>query len=106
MLGEGERENGLTQYDLGESSLPQMVDDARSLSLFAAQRVILISNAEAALPRQKSDEEDEGEGSVAGGASALAAYMSDPSPGVVLLFEAVRFGFEGEEKKKLERDRR
>jgi DNA polymerase-3 subunit delta len=106
MLGAGERDNGLTQYDLNEASLPHVLDDGRSLSLFAAQRVILISNAEGALPRQKSDEEDEADGSGGGGASELAAYMRDPSPGVVLLFEATRFEFEGEEKKKLERVRK
>ena len=32
--------------------------------------------------------------------------MKDPSPGVVLLFEATRYQFEGEDKKKLERVRR
>ena len=106
MLGKGERENGLTQYDLNECSIPQVVDDARSLSLFATQRVILISSAEAALPRQRPDDPDEPEGPVSGGASELAAYMKDPSPGVVLLFEAARFAFEGEEKKKIERVRK
>ncbi len=106
ILGPGERENGLAQYDLSEASLAQVVDDARSLSLFAAQRVILVSNAEGALPRQRSDEEDDSEGPAAGGAGELAAYLKDPSPGVVLLFEAARFEFEGEEKKKLERVRK
>jgi DNA polymerase-3 subunit delta len=105
MLSPGERENGLTQYDLSESSLAQVIDDARSLSLFAAQRVILVSNAEAALPHQKSEEEEDG-GAPTGGASELAAYLKNPSPGVVLLFEAVRFEFEGEEKKRLERVRK
>lgn len=98
-----DRENGLTRHDLTQSSLAQVVDDARSLSLFAAQRVILVTSAEAALPRQKSDEDDESEGSSAGGAGELTAYMKDPSPGVTLLFEATRFGFDGEEKKKMER---
>jgi DNA polymerase-3 subunit delta len=102
----GDRENGLTRYDLNESSVAQVVDDARSLSLFAAQRVILVTNAEAALPRQKSDAEDESEGAAAGGAGELAAYMNDPSPGVTLLFEASRLAFEGEEKKKIERVKR
>jgi len=36
-------------------------------------------------------------------AGELAAYLKDPSPGVVLLFEATRFEFAGDEKKKLER---
>jgi len=98
--------NGLAQYDLTEVSLAQVVDDARSLSLFAAQRVILVSNAEAALPRTKADEEDDAGGPAAGGAGELAAYLKDPSPGVVLLLEATRFEFAGDEKKKLERVRK
>ncbi|MBZ5596421.1 MAG: DNA polymerase III subunit delta [Acidobacteriia bacterium] len=104
VLGPDGRESGLTQYDLSESSLAQVVDDARSLSLFAAQRVIQVSSAEAALPRGKSDEEDEAGGS--GGAAELDTYLKDPSPGLVLLFEATRFEFEGEEKKKIERVRK
>jgi len=100
----GERENGLAQYDLSENSLAQVVDDARALSLFAAERVILVGSAEAALPRQKSDDEDEaGAGE---DAADLIAYMKDPSPGVTLLFQASRFSFEGDEKKKLERVRK
>lgn len=105
VLGTDGRENGLTHYDLSESSLAQVVDDARSLSLFAAQRVIQVSNAESALPRGKSEADDEG-GGVPGGATELAAYLKDPSPGVVLLFEATRFEFDGEERKKIERIRR
>jgi len=79
VLGSGDREQSLAQYDLGENSLAQVVDDARSLSLFAAERVILVTNAEAALPRQKSEEDEEG-GS-ADSAAELAAYLKDPSPG-------------------------
>jgi DNA polymerase-3 subunit delta len=104
-LGPGGRESGVTQYDLADSSLVQIVDDARSLSLFAADRVILVTGAEAALPRQKSEDEDETSGP-GDGASELAAYLKNPSPGVTLLFEATRFAFEGEEKKKLERVRK
>src|SRR5438045_2173020 len=61
MLGAGERENGLAQYDLNDTNMAYVLDDARALSLFAPQRVILVSNAEAALPRQRSDDEDAGE---------------------------------------------
>jgi DNA polymerase III subunit delta len=103
-LAPEERENGLAQYDLGENSVAQVMDDARSLSLFADRRVILVTNAEAALPRQRSDEEDDA-GSP-DGAAELAAYLKDPSPGVTLLFQASRFTFEGEDKKKIERVRK
>src|SRR5579859_2445925 len=59
MLAPEDREAGLAQYDLRESALPDVVEDARSLSLFAPQRVIVVANAEMALPKQKSSEEDD-----------------------------------------------
>src|SRR5207302_5214043 len=58
MLAPEEREEGLTQYDLREATLPDVIDDARSLSLFAPKRVIEAANAELALPRQKAEEEE------------------------------------------------
>ena len=98
-----DRENGLARYDLAETSLSEIVDDARSLSLFASRRLIIVAGAEAALPRLKSDEEEDGEARSAGGAGVLEDYLKDPTPGVVLLIEAVRFDFEGDDRKKLER---
>jgi DNA polymerase-3 subunit delta len=108
MLPPEEREAGLAQYDLRESALADVVEDARSLSLFARKRVILVANAEMALPKQKAGDEDEedAEGPASSGAQSLDEYMKDPTPDVVLLFEAVRFDFEGEEKKRLERVRK
>ncbi len=108
MLGPDDRDAGLAQYDLRESALPDVVEDARSLSLFAPKRVILVANAEMALPRLKAGEEedDDAEAPTAGGAQSLDEYLKDPTPGIVLLFEAVRFDFEGEEKKRLERVRK
>jgi len=97
-----DRENALAQYDLSESSLAAVVDDARALSLFASRRVIVVVSAEAVLPRGRAGEDSDGEAG-SGDAGVLADYMRDPSPGVVLLFEATRFGFEGDEKRKLER---
>src|ERR1700731_676822 len=108
MLAPEEREAGLAQYDLRESALSDVVEDARSLSLFARKRVILVANAEMALPKQRAADEDEedAETPASGGAQSLDEYMKDPTPDVVLLFEAVRFDFEGEEKKRLERVRK
>jgi len=40
MLGPDDRDAGLAQYDLRESALPDVVEDARSLSLFAPQPVL------------------------------------------------------------------
>ncbi len=103
MLRAEDREEGIARHDLGEASLAEVIDDARALSLFASRRVLLISNAEAALPRQKGDDDDGDGESADDGAALLAAYLKDPSPGVVLLFDAQRFDFEGDERKKLER---
>jgi DNA polymerase-3 subunit delta len=103
-------EGAVAQFDLVETDLVAAIDDARSLSLFASDRLIWVVNAEAALPKTaKASEEDdaEGESGGAGGdASLLAAYLKNPTPGVLLVFEASRFDFEGEDKRKLERVRK
>ena len=99
-------EDSISRHDLAELSLVQILDDARALSLFAAERLIWVANAEAALPRGRSgDDESESAGS-ASDASFLAAYMRDPTPGVALVFEAARFDFEGDDKRKQERVRK
>src|SRR5580658_3327380 len=105
-LGTASRENAVTQYDLNETALAEVIDDARALSLFASERVIFAGNAEAALPHTRTDEDaEDGEGA-AGSAEILRAYMKDPTPGVVLVFDAPRFDFEGEDKRKQDRVRK
>jgi DNA polymerase III subunit delta len=99
-------EGSVTQHDLSELTLAEVLDDARSLSLFATERLIWIVNAEAALPRGKvSSDDDEADGP-AGDSAPLAAYMKDPTPSGALIFEASRFDFEGEDKRKQDRVRK
>jgi DNA polymerase-3 subunit delta len=105
----GEREAGLTRHDLEETTLAAVLEDACSLSLFAPRRAILVSNAEAALPRGRGAEEPEdGEGAAPakGSAAALAEYVRNPVAGVVIVLEAARHDFQGEDKRKLERVRK
>jgi DNA polymerase-3 subunit delta len=102
-------ETAVTQHDLAELTLAEVLDDARALSLFAAERVIWVTNAEAALPKGRvaSDDSDgDGEPAGSGDAAALVAYLKDPTPGVTLVFEAIRFDFEGDDKRKQERVRK
>lgn len=106
LLGGPGDENSIVHHDLSETPLAQVVDDARSLSLFASERAIFAGNAEAALPRTKSDEEGEGGDSSGGSAEALEAYLKDPTPGVVLVLDAPRFDFEGDDRRKQERVRK
>ncbi len=106
MLPGADREQGLAQHDLIETRLAEIVDDARALSLFAPRRVILVHNAEAALPKTAKGDDDSEDTNDGSSGDELGAYLRDPSPGVVLLFEGTRFDFEGEEKKKLERIRK
>lgn len=90
----------LDHFDLDETSLSVVLDDARSLSLFASDRVIWVASAEAALPRARSastGEEDTAD---------LAAYLRRPTPGVVLIFDCSRFEFEGEDKARIDRVRK
>ena len=51
VLATDDRENGLTQLDLEQTSMAAVLDDARSLSLFAPNRVVWVSGAEGVLPR-------------------------------------------------------
>jgi len=98
-------EGAVTEHDLSRMGLAGVLDDARGLSLFAAERLIWVLNAEAALPRGRSEEDSDGE-SALGDATPLAEYMHDPTPGVLLVFEASRFDFEGDDKRKQERVRK
>ena len=107
-LTAGAPEGSLTEHDLTEVTLAAVLDDARALSLFAADRLIWVVNGEAALPRGRAgDENEEDRGAFGSGEAApLAAYLKDPTPGVTLVFEAVRFDFEGDDKRKQERVRK
>jgi DNA polymerase-3 subunit delta len=97
-------EGAVTAHDLAETRLGEVLDDARSLSLFATERLVWVTGAEAALPRGRAEEED-GE-AAAGDSAPLAAYLKDPTPGTALVFEAARFDFEGDDKRKQERVRK
>jgi DNA polymerase-3 subunit delta len=96
----------IAQHDLLELTLAEVLDDARALSLFASERLLWIMNAEAALPRGRAAAEEEAGGESAGDSGPIDAYMKDPTPGVVLVFEAIRFDFEGDDKRRQERVRR
>ena len=97
-LAPEDRENGFSRHDLEETSLAAILDDARSLSLFTPNRIVWVTNAEAALPRGRAGGEEE---KLA--ASELSEYVQHPTPGTVVAFDASRYDFEGEDKAKIER---
>lgn len=97
------RQDGYTHTDLESARLSEALDDARSLSLFAADRVIWIASAELALPRRITEPTDAADGPEKPAASELAAYLASPSPGTVLVFECSRYDFFGDDRPKLER---
>jgi DNA polymerase-3 subunit delta len=100
MLTPEAREEGFTRHDLAEIGLDEVIDDARSMSLFARDRVIWVSSAEEAVPRTRGGDAEEN------AAKPLDAYVKDPTPGVVLVFDSHRFDMEGEDKAKLDRVRK
>ena len=57
--------DAISQHDLGELTVAEVLDDARALSLFASERLIWVVNAEFALPRGRAaaDDEDDSSGS-------------------------------------------
>jgi DNA polymerase-3 subunit delta len=95
------REDGYTRHELDQTPLAAAIDDARSLSLFAPRRLIWLSHAEAAVPRARASGSEED--SVADGPELLAGYLQQPAPGAVVVIDCARFGFEGDDKAKLER---
>jgi DNA polymerase-3 subunit delta len=100
------------QHDLSSTSLPAVIDDARSMSLFASERLMFVIGAETAVPRAARaaaavDEDEEGEATGSSStADALDAYVKNPTPGVTLVFEATRWDLDGEDKTKSERARK
>jgi len=94
-----ERENGFTRHELDRTPLAAALDDARALSLFASRRLIWLASAEAAVPRaSRASGDDE-----PAGQEALAAYLREPTPDVVLVIDCSRYEFDGEDKARIER---
>lgn len=104
-------------FDAAQTALAAIIDDARAMSLFASERLMFVTNAEAAMPRTSraaaaaADDDDDEEGSAsapvaAGDAALIAAYAKSPTPGVTLVFEATRWDLEGDNKTKSERARK
>jgi DNA polymerase-3 subunit delta len=96
-------------YDASETPIAAIVDDARSLSLFASERLIFVIAAEVAMPRvtrSAAEDEDDEDTPAAGDAGVLEAYVKSPTPGVTLVLEATRWDFEGEDKAKIDRVRK
>ncbi len=99
------RADGVTQIDLESATLSEVLDDARSLSLFSAERLIWVSSAELALPRRLVAGDD-GEETGNAQEKELSAYLKQPTPGTVLVFECSRYDFEGDDRPKMERAER
>ena len=97
------RIEGLTRVDLQDLTVSEVLDDARSLSLFTQERVIWVTSAESALPRRLSSGSDDEDSPDKSAASALAAYIKAPTPGTVIVFECSRYEFSGDDRAKLER---
>lgn len=95
-LPEEDREQGYVRHDLDEIDLAEALDDACSFSLFAANRLLWVSSAEAASPRGDATEPP----------AALERYVKNPTPGVTLVLQSSRFELDGDDKAKSERVRK
>ena len=104
VLPPDERVEGVTRADLDDTTLTQVLADARALSLFARDRLIWVANADSVLPRGRTaaTAEDDDEGRVSPGDN-LAAYMKNPTPGTVIVFDASRVAFDRDGKSRLDR---
>lgn len=95
-------ENSLARLTLDEVALASALDEARALSLFATRRVVWIGSAEAVIPKGRAATSND-EGEDGGDGQLLTEYLRDPTPGTVVVFEASRYGFDGEDKARIEK---
>lgn len=93
-----QRDEGLTRHDLYQTSLAEALDDARSFSLFATLRLIWLAGAENAVPRAAS-----GASEKSGDLASLEQYLADPPADTVLVIDCSRYGFEGDDKTRIQR---
>jgi DNA polymerase III subunit delta len=102
-----DRTDGFVHHDLDSLSLPEVLDDARSMSLFATHRLIWVSGAESVLPRGRAaaavESDDDDAPVIKGGSALLADYMANPVPGTTVVFDSNRYDFDGDDKTKTER---
>lgn len=108
VLPEEDREQGYCRHDLDELSLAEVIDDARSMSLFATRRLLWVASAEAAVPKGRAAAASAGDGDDDGSpskraTSVLADYIAHPTPDTVVVFECSRYDFEGEDKARIDR---
>jgi DNA polymerase-3 subunit delta len=96
-----EREEGYSRLDLADVTLAQVIDDAAAFSLFAKRRLIWVSGAEAALPRRLTAEKEDARKDE--GMGLLKAWLANPNPDAVVVFDCSRFDFEGDDKSRIER---
>ncbi len=82
-LGPQPDETAIEEIDLAEQRLTALVEAARTLSLFSSERVVIGRNAEQAVPKVGSE-------AARLDKRALADYFADPTPGTVVLIEAVK----------------
>ena len=81
--GVGAESDGATEFDLNERTIEELIDDARTLTLFGGNRLIIGWNAEGALPRRTAAK--------AVGPAVLESYFENPTHGVTILLEAGRY---------------
>ncbi len=92
----------VTRVSMEETTVAAVLDDASALSLFATSRLIWCASAEAALPRRVTAAKDDDDGP----AGLLQAYSRNPTPGTVVVFDCSRYGYDGDDKAKLDRVRK
>jgi len=92
-----ERIAQVDRFDIDETPLAAVLDDARSMSLFSSERIVWATSAEGVLPKGRAADASGGE------AAELEKYIHHPAPGVVVVFDSSRYGFDGEDKSKIER---
>ena len=97
VLGSDPDETAAVEVDLSERALANLIDEARTQSLFVSERLIVGRSAEHAVPRTT--------GKAAKAEQQMVQdYFKDPEAGTVVVIEATRYDSrDRDEKRKIER---
>lgn len=93
-----DRESGWSRWDLVETTLAHVLDDAAAMSLFASRRLIWVAGAEGAVPKGRAKKDDD----ETAGLRELDAYLKSPTPETTIVFDVSRYDFDGDDKTKME----
>ncbi len=96
-LGDEPDATAIVEIDLSDRPLSDLIEEAQTMSLFCADRLVIGRNAEQAVPKTSGNAAKEAK-------ELVTSYFKDPAPGTVVIIEVTKFDSrDRDEKRRLTR---